>query len=216
MNGICLGLDLTSLAERPTAYAVLDGDRLADIGFAQSDGDIFALADTARPNLIGIDAPLGLPKGLGCLEEPCACGRCQPGPARIRACELELRRKLGVGCFYTTKRSIIKGMVYRGIALKQRFEASGFAVLEVYPFATRVRLWGKPLYRKHTRAGRGWTHQRLLEIILGLPSPPLGHHEADAVLAAYTCYLQSLGQAELLGEQDDGQICVPLVDAGVH
>ncbi len=204
-----LGLDLTASTARATAYAVLEDGCLAEHDLANDDDDIAGVVSRTKPEMVGIDAPLGLPRGLGCLEEPCACGHCQLGPAKLRACELELRRRLGVGCFFTTKRSIIKGMVYRGMALRVRLERVGCTVLEVYPYATRVVLWGKPPYRKQTVAGRTWTSQRLRGIVRGLPSQHLGHDQADAVLAAYTCYLYAQGQAELLGGPDEGQICVP-------
>ena len=205
-----IGLDLTTSSEKGTAFAVLtkEMDIVAD-GVVSDDEEIIALVEEQRPALIAIDAPLSLPLGLCCLEESCPC---RPVSSRKgRQCERELSA-LGIGCYYTTKRSIIKGMVYRAIALKGKLEGRGFTVIEVYPYASRVRLFGK-LPRKTTAAGRRALQERLRRLIPVIPPPQgslLSHDALDALLAAYTGVLYIKGQAQALGDPAGGLLYIPI------
>lgn len=204
-----IGLDLTTSPQKGTAYAVLtkESDIVAE-GFATSDEAIIALAEEQRPALVAVDAPLSLPLGLCCLEESCPC---RPISSRKgRQCERELSA-LGIGCYYTTKRSIIKGMVYRAIALKEKLEEQGFAIIEVYPYASKMRLFGK-LPPKTTVAGRRALQARLCHLIPALPLPQealLPHDTLDALLAAYTGVLYLKGQTEVLGDPAEGLLHIP-------
>jgi len=205
-----IGLDLTTSPEKEAAYAVLtkELDIVAE-GFATSDEQIIALAEEQRPVLVAIDAPLSLPLGLCCLEESCPC---RPvSPRKGRQCERELSA-LGIGCYYTTKHSIIKGMVYRAVTLKEKLEERGFAVIEVYPYASRVRLFGK-LPRKTTVAGRQALQERLHRLIPALPRPQellFSHDALDALLAAYTGVLYIKSQTETLGDPAEGLLHIPI------
>jgi predicted nuclease with RNAse H fold len=205
-----IGLDLTTSPEKGTAFAVLtkELDIIAE-GFVSDDEEIVTLAEEQRPARIAIDAPLSLPRGLCCLEESCPCRPASSGKGR--QCERELSA-LGIGCYYTTKRSIIKGMVYRAIALKDKLEGRGLAVIEVYPYASKVRLFGK-LPRKTTVAGRQALQERLRCLIPAIPSPQesfLSHDALDALLAAYTGVLCLKGQTEALGDLAEGLLHIPL------
>jgi predicted nuclease with RNAse H fold len=205
-----IGLDLTSSPEKATAFAVLTKEMdIAAEGFVTGDEKLIALAEEHRPALVAIDAPLSLPLGLCCLEESCTC---HPVSSRKgRQCERELSA-LGIGCYYTTKRSIIKGMVYRAIALKEKLEGRGFAVIEVYPYASRVRLFGK-LPRKTTVAGRRALQESLRRLIPDIPSPQeslLSHDALDALLAAYTGILYINDQTEALGDPAEGLLHIPI------
>lgn len=205
-----VGLDLATSPEKGTAYAVLtkELDIVAE-GFVTSDEEIIALVEEQHPALVAIDAPLGLPLGLCCLEESCPC---RPVSSRKgRQCERELSA-LGIGCYYTTKRSIIKGMVYQAIVLKEKLEERGFAVIEIYPYASRLRLFGK-LPRKTTVTGRRALQESLHHLIPAIPSPQeslLSHDALDALLAAYTGVLYIKGQTEALGDPVEGLLHIPL------
>ena len=205
-----VGLDLTTSPEKATAFAVLtkEMDIVAE-GFVNRDEEVIALAAEQRADLVAVDARLSLPLCLCCLEEDC---NCRPvSPRKGRQCERELSA-LGIGCYYTTKRSIIKGMVYRAIALKEKLEGRGFAVVEVYPYASKVRLFGK-LPRKTTVAGRRALQERLRRLIPAIPSPQkslLFHDALDALLAAYTGVLYIEGQTEALGDPAEGLLHIPL------
>src|SRR5690349_10986280 len=144
------GIDLT-FGRRPAAAAALaEGLAWHELAMPGSDEELVEFVRRHGARIVGIDAPLSLPAGLCCLEAACACG--SSGPGSGRECERALAR-LGIGCYFTTKRSIIKEMVYRGMRLKRRLEAEGLAVIEVYPYASKVRLFGKPLPRKSSAQG---------------------------------------------------------------
>ena len=118
-------------------------------------------------------------------------------PDGLKAAERELFRR-GIALYATTKRSIIKAMVYRATGLRRALEEQGHAVIEVYPYASKVRLFGRPIPNKATKAGRQWLRQHLEGLVPGLREHrhPLGHDQLDAIVAAYTAYLHGQGQAE--------------------
>ena len=204
-----LGIDLTFSPRKPSAFAVLSGERqVLEAGSLRTDSDLVARAQQWSPCLVAIDAPLDLPPGLCCLEESCPC---RPvSPLKGRSCERALAH-LGIGCFFTTKRSIIKAMVYRGIALKATLEERGYTVLETYPYATKVQLFGRPLPPKLTRQGRKVLSAHLMALLPDLVSlkTPLTHDLSDALLASYTGYLFSRGETEALGEPGEVQMIIP-------
>jgi len=204
-----IGIDLTTSPKKKTACAILDADlHLQDQVLLSSDEEIVALAEAYRPALTAIDAPLSLPLGLCCLEETCSCRLASP--RKGRRCERELSA-LGIGCYYTTKRSIIKGMVYRGIRLKDDLEGRGHTVIEIYPYASRLRLFD-PLPRKTTVAGRRALQEGLQRLISSVPSPQetlLSHDALDALLAAYTGFLYGCGETEALGDPSEGLLHIP-------
>jgi predicted nuclease with RNAse H fold len=205
-----IGLDLTTSPEKATTFAVLTkGMNIVAEGLAAGDEEIIALAAEQCSVLVAMDAPLSLPLGLCCLEESCACH--SVSSRKGRQCERELSA-LGIGCYYTTKRSIIKGMVYRAIALKEKLDERGSVVIEVYPYASKVRLFGK-LPRKTTVAGRRALQERLRRLILAVPSPQeslLSHDALDALLAAYTGVLYLKDQTKALGNPAEGLLHIPL------
>lgn len=208
-----LGIDLTGTPKRASTCAYLDpalgAAELADLA---TDDELVAYATSRRPVLIAIDAPLGFPTGWQCLDAVCTCGRCADPTADLRrACEVELRQR-GIACYWTTRKSIIRGMIYRALALVPRLAAaSGAEVLEVYPFGAKVRLFGRPLPRKSTPEGANWYDARtraLLPAIAG-HARPLVHDDVDALLAAYTAALHARGATEVLGLPAEGQIVLP-------
>jgi predicted nuclease with RNAse H fold len=208
-----LGIDPTAASRRPSAFAVLDDQGgLRDLGLVREDGDILALAGRWRPRYLAIDAPLSLPQGMCCLEESCPCAAASPDG--LRAAERALL-KGGIGLFRTTKRSIIKAMVYRAMRLRRALEERGYAVMEVYPYASKVRLFGLPIPKKTTKAGRQWLHERLEGLVPGLAEHrhTLSHDEIDAIVAAYTAYLHGRGQAEAVGDREEGFIYLPKAGA---
>jgi predicted nuclease with RNAse H fold len=164
--------------------------------------------------VVAIDAPLGLPEGLCCLEASCPCASARsPG---IRESEIAVRG-LGYGLYHTTKRTIIRAMVYRGIALRRRLEARGLRVREVYPYATKVALFGRPIPKKTTRAGARWLREHVETLVPGVAAirRDLTHDELDAIIAAYTALLLDRGEAVALGNEAEGTIVVPRARASI-
>jgi predicted nuclease with RNAse H fold len=192
-----LGVDLTSSTTRPSGYAVLDEQaRLLGVGLAGTDEEILSLASQWRPRLVALDAPLSWP------SDP---------ESRGRQCELLLAHE-GIGTFRTTRRTIICGLVERGIALSADMRAVGFEVIEIYPYGSKVRLFGRPIPKKTTPEGGAWLRQRLEALVPDLAGHrgPLTHDELDAVVAAYTALLRDRGLAEEVGDPVEGRICLPL------
>lgn len=218
-RGHFIGIDLTSAWNRPTACVALDEElHLSWFDSLRGDDQIIEAIERLRPSLVAIDAPLSLPKGLCCLEEGCSC---QPLlPAKGRLCERELSRR-GIPCYYTTKRSIIKNMVYRAISLKDEIAARGYQVIEVYPYATKVMLFGRAIPPKTKPVGIAFLRERLAQLMPHLTPymPRFNHDLCDALLAAYTAYLYTKGEIEVVGDPEEGAIFIPanssLFDRGV-
>ena len=177
-----LGLDLTSSSRKPSAYALLDASlKIIALSSLSSDRDIRDTVDKTKPLVVAIDAPLSLPLGLCCLQQSCSCTEVLPGKGR--ACERELAW-FGIPCYFTTKMSILEDMVERAIPLKDEICRRGYQVIEVYPYATKVRLWGKPIPRKTTREGLEFLREQLAELIPGLERESVKAHDlGDALIA---------------------------------
>ncbi len=136
---------------------------------------------------------LACSEGLCCLEESCSC---QPrAEVKGRSCERELVR-LGIPCYFTTKKSIIKAMVYRGIRLKAELEAMGYEVIEVYPYASKVCLFGKFIPAKSKTAGLAFLKRRISGLLPDISAYVDGfnHHLCDVAIAAYTASLHWQGK----------------------
>jgi len=203
------GIDLTSTAAKPSACLGLDDKlQLVYFGFAAKDSDIIAMANLYSPQVIAIDAPLSLPLGLCCLEESCGC---QPTAGRkSRQCDQELRQQ-GIPCYPTSKKTFIKGLIYRGIELKNNLCQQGFQIIEIYPYASKVRLFGKVIPRKTTSQGMAFLRRRLEGLLPSL-KPWLGgfdHDLCDAAIAAYTAFLYGQNMADALGNSEEGLIFIP-------
>jgi predicted nuclease with RNAse H fold len=204
-----LGVDLTSTAARLSACLGLDDKlQLVYLGFAGEDSDIIAIANLYYPRVIAIDAPLSLPLELCCLEESCGC---QPKSAREgRECERELRQQ-GIPCYPTSKRTFIKGLIYRGMELKDKLCQRGFQTIEIYPYASKVRLFGRTIPGKSTPQGMLFLKAQLKNILPSL-RPYLGgfdHNLCDAAVAAYTAFLYCQNRVDALGNGEEGLILVP-------
>jgi predicted nuclease with RNAse H fold len=206
-----VGIDLTSSPKKPSAYAALDANlSIIRLGLLSTDPEIVATIGKIQPAIVAIDAPLSLPKGLCCLEESCSCQQVSPGKGRT--CERELRARYGIMSYYTTKKSIIKVMVKRAIALKSEICRHGYQVIEVYPYATKVRLWGKDIRipKKTTPAGLEFLREHLAALIPGLEREGVKSHDlCDALIAAYTAYLHARGMAEPVGDAEEGLLFIP-------
>ncbi len=202
-----IGIDLASSEKRPSAVAVLgEGPGLVFSGMCDTDAELLELAARYRPAVVGIDAPLGLPMGMHCLEDNCVCEPLMEWAGRAGE---QLLSRRGIGCFFTTKRSIIRKLVYRGIGLSKALRREEHTAIEVYPYATRRILFGDGQPRKQTPEGLARVHEGLTPLVAGLGAFTGGHDEADAVLAAYTAYLFNCGRTESIGIPEESCIVVP-------
>lgn len=205
-----LGIDPSNGSVRPWAWAVLDAHRtLVDAGCTAGRAGAWALAVRLRPAVVAVDAPLGLPRGMDCLEAPCPC---RPvAPLAGRACERELARR-GMGLFFTTKRSLIKRMVYEAIALSRALKEQGIPVIEVYPYSLRRLLLGRHAVKKQSVQGQRLLREALTPLVAGLERLPLslGHDGLDAVVSALVGWLWARGLTEALGEPEEGVLHIPV------
>jgi predicted nuclease with RNAse H fold len=101
-------------------------------------------------------------------------------------------------------------MILRCIDLKATLEAAGHQVFEVYPFAAKVILFGRPIPKKTTPEGLTWYRDRIAEVCG--PAPAIGaagHDELDAALVAAVVRWRRMGLSEEVGDPAEGTILVP-------
>lgn len=209
-----LGLDLTNGPARASTAALLawggEGEAtLLALADRRTDAELLALAQEWDPVLVAIDSPLSLPLGLDCLDPAHPCT--PTGPGQGRASERALSRE-GIASYYTTKRSPIKPMIARARQLAAAWEAAGRRAIEIYPYGSKVRLWGKGLPHKASPAGRTLIQTRLATLVHSLVDPAARlytHDELDAILGAYTGGLVLVGLADAVGDPAEGVIWVP-------
>ena len=207
---VILGVDLRASPNRSSTAVGLDDHSQAEFikGFGEDD-ELAEMAQSHQPELIAIGAPLGLPLGLCCLETTCQCDFAVP-QRKGRLLELELSR-MGISCFFTNKGSIIRNLIYRGVELSGRLRGMGFEVIEAYPHATKVILFGDKIPPKNSAASLAFMKERLTPLVNGL-SPYLNvldRNGCDAVLNAYTGFLHSQNATDVLGSPDEGTLVLP-------
>ena len=207
---VILGVDLTASPNRASTVVALDDtSQVAFMNSFSEDDELAEMAQSHQPELIAIGAPLGLPSGLCCLETSCSCDFAIP-QRKGRLLELELSR-MGISCFFTNKGSIIRNLIYRGIELSGRLRGLGFEVIEAYPHATKVILFGDKIPPKNSAASLAFMKERLTLLINGLSTyiDELDRNGCDAVLNAYTGFLHSQDETDVLGSPEEGTVVLP-------
>jgi predicted nuclease with RNAse H fold len=208
---VYFGIDLTSGEARPSAcVAINERFEIVFHGLLASEDRIIATVHDYSSGVTAIDAPLSLPSGLCCLEEDCPCK--PESPYKGRECERRMAKE-GIPCYFTTKKSIIKKMVYRGIRLAGELRQHGYDVIEVYPYASKRRLFGSHIPKKTTSAGIAWLRNRLNDLFhkRDIYTENWSHDLCDAAIAAYTGFLHMHGNTEALGESKEGYIYLPRI-----
>ena len=204
-----VGVDLTA-GRRPTDLAGLDrAGRAVEFAAVGSDEDLLRALARLGARVVAVDSPMGLPAGLCCLEETCSCAPLGKGTGRSAERALAAR---GISCFWTTKRTIIKEMIYRAIGLKARMEAEGYTVLEVYPYAVKRVLLGRDLPPKGRPEGIARLVAGARWLLPGCRWPAEWsptHDQLDALFCAITARLFALGETEALGDPDEIPIILP-------
>ncbi len=165
------------------------------------DEEILEAVRAARPALVGIDAPLSLPRGRPTLD--------RVGAPHFRACDRALRA-LGIPFFPLTL-GPMRTLTARGIALAGRLRDEGFAVIETYPGGAQDLL-GLP------RKGVGERRLQRALVRFGfrgeLERRPLTHDELDAILCGFTSREHLAGRSLVLGTPDEGELVLPRGAAG--
>ena len=207
-----IGIDLTMTEWKPAGCAVLDsGGALASLSKNTSDVSIIELAVRHFPAVVAIDSPLGLPKGVDCLDARHACESVHAFKGRV--CERDLRRarKPQISVYTTTKNTPVGDMIFRAVSLAKRLRALDVEVIEVYPYASKRALFGNVLPKAKTTAEARFVTAGLKPLIPGLESAPesLDEDLLDALVAAYTARLYAHGRATAFGIPEEGIIHTP-------
>ena len=195
MKKVVAGIDLAGSERRPTGIAFLEGRRILGISSVFTDEDIISEIRKYSPILIGIDAPLSLPKGRRTIEF-------KDGP-KFRECD---RALYGLGIrFFPIVLGPMRMLTSRGIKLKNELVEMGFKVVEVYPGATQDIL-GIPRKSRGLDALRSGLKAWVIGDLEGLSGD-----ELDAVTAALTVELYIEGRGEFIGDPEEGLILIPKV-----
>ena len=205
-----LGIDLRASLKKPSAVAILDSmSHLMELRSCYADNELIDLVDVVRPDIIAIGAPLNLPSGFCCLDQSCDCRFSIPN-RKGRLLELELA-KMGISCFYTNKGSIIRDLIYRGIRLRREFAALGYDVIEVYPHATKMLLFGDKVPPKNSAASVSYMIGHLEPLVSGMAdhADDLDRNTCDAIINAYTGQLHTQSDTDILGDPEEGILVLP-------
>ena len=205
-----LGVDLRASRKKPSSIAILDPQsHLSELGSFYEDRELIELVDDISPNLVAIGAPLNLPSGLCCLDQTCECHFAMPN-RKGRLLELELA-KMGISCFYTNKGSIIRELIYRGIFLSQILREAGHNVIEVYPHATKVLLFGDKVPPKNSAVSVSYMVGHLTHLVSGMDqhADDLDRNTCDAIINAYTGQLHAQSNTDMLGDPEEGILVLP-------
>ena len=205
-----LGVDLRASKKKPSSIAILDQQsHLSQLGSFLEDDDLVKLVNEVQPNIVAIGAPLNLPSGFCCLDQSCECHFSIPN-RKGRLFELELA-KMGISCFYTNKGSIIRDLIYRGILLSNILRESGHKVIEVYPHATKMLLFGDKVPPKNSAASVRYMIGHLTPLVSGMDqhADDLDRNTCDAIINAYTGQLHAQSNTDNLGDPEEGILVLP-------
>ncbi len=156
---------------------------------------IIQMLEHFQARIIAMDAPLS-----------------RPEHGTMRECEKRLRKR-GIACF-PSGADWVTDWVDKAIGLKAWAEEElGAGMIEVYPYAARWALDMGTDVKKKTKEGRHVIQEGLLKLIMGVGEftgdKLLSDDELDAILSAYTAYLEEKGDAERV-DGIDGAIFLPL------
>ncbi len=205
-----LGVDLRASRKKPSSIAVLDSrSHLAKLASFNEDSELIQLVNDIRPDLVAIGAPLNLPSGFCCLDQTCECHFTEPN-RKGRLLELELAKR-GISCFYTNKGSIIRELIYRGIRLSQTLRDAGHNVIEVYPHATKMLLFGDKVPPKNSAVSISYMIGHLTPLVSGMEehADDLDRNSCDAIINAYTGQLHAQSNTDILGDPEEGILVLP-------
>ena len=205
-----LGVDLRASRKKPSSIAILDPQsHLTELSSFYEDDELIKLVHDIQPDLVAIGAPLNLPSGFCCLDQTCDCRFSVPN-RKGRLLELELA-KMGISCFYTNKGSIIRELIYRGILLSQILRDAGHNVIEVYPHATKMLLFGDKVPPKNSSVSVSYIIGHLTPLVSGMEkhADDLDRNSCDAIINAYTGQLHAQSDTDILGDPEEGILVLP-------
>ena len=193
---VSVGLDLAGSPRRTTGFCRLSVGLAAELAPLYDDEEIVSRTIAARPAIVSVDAPLSLPRGRRTIDD-------RAGP-HLRACDRELlRRRIR---FFPITLGPMRMLTTRGLRLKARFESAGLRVVESYPGGAQDVLG---IARK--QAGVERLRRALVRAGLSgdLRHRGLSHDELDAATSAWVGRMILDGQAEALGDPEEGLLYLP-------
>jgi len=180
-----IGIDLAAAPTNPTGWAVWR-ERSMFACQLYHDKEILKHSLNSQPSLIAIDAPL-----------------CLPAKNIMRKADRDMY-KLGYPVF-PPRFPAMEKLTMRAVEIAQHLRKAGFKVIEVHPTSTRKAL---------DMPAKDWPSIQTIFVRMGLGGDPkvrvLTPHEIDAISAALTGYLYLQGKTELVGDEEEGYIVVPL------
>lgn len=184
-KNIIVGIDLAGTAKNPTGWAIWKNKVVSACQLYKNE-EILRRSINCDPALIAIDAPLSLPaKGV------------------MRRADREMQKR-GYPVFPPRLPGMEK-LTLRAMKIAQEIAGKGFDVIEVHPTSTRKAL---------NMPAKDWDKIQTLFLHLGIKGNlevrALTPHEIDAITAALTGHLYLQGKTELVGDEKEGYIVVPL------
>jgi len=208
---VVLGVDLRSSEQHDSSIACMSPQSLSldSILRFKTDEALLEIISKMQPELVALGTPLSLPKGMCCLDKQCPC-ESENRERKGRQCEIELAQ-MGISCFFTSKGSIISRLIYRGIKIRKDIEDLGFEVVEVYPHASKVVLFGDKVPPKSNPASIDFMKNKLPSLLNSLEEylDDIDINECDAILNCYTAVLHSSNATDVLGSATEGLLAIP-------
>ncbi len=192
-----IGIDLAGVDKKTTGFAVLKKGMKVKTEALHTDKEIINATIKENPDLVTIDAPLGLPKGRCCIEYNCKCVK----HGFTRQCERDLY-KMGIRVFPCGFAGMQK-LTKRGIKLKKIFEKKGFKVIETYPGSAQDLLGIPRKGNNHTPLKRGLIKYGFKGDI---NKKDITHDELDAITSALVGKLYLEKKTLVLGLEEESQI----------
>lgn len=182
---IIIGLDLAGTETNPTGWAVWKNKTVSTC-LVYKDQEILDRLQNLKQALVAIDAPLSFPKeGI------------------IRSADRQMHKR-GYPVF-PPRFPAMEKLTLRAIKLTQKIKRKEFEIIEVHPTSARKAL---------RMSLKDWKKIQTIFIRMGLEgnlkTRVLSPHEIDAVTAALTGHLYLKGKTELIGNQEEGYIVVPV------
>lgn len=192
LSYLVLGLDLAGSPRRPSGLCFLLNMEVST-QLAYQNEEILFLVKEKKPNLVAIDAPLSFPVPRSDGDKKIS----------LRICEEELKRRRIP--FFPPTLGPMRQLTERGRWLRQKIEAMGIKVIEVYPGAAQD-IWGLPRSHREPYGLR----QALVKLGLKGLKEKMTADELDAITAALVGYYHLLGKTEEIGDPQEGKIILPL------
>jgi predicted nuclease with RNAse H fold len=206
-----MGVDLKTTTRQRSSLAVIDSDsRIVLMGSFSENRELIEAIAKYHPQFIAIGSPLTLPTGLCCLESTCNCQMAYP-ENKGRQAELDLAR-MGISCFFTNKKSIVTQLVYRAVKLNRKLTEMGQQIIEVYPHASKLLLFGDKLPpKRNVKECLGFLKDRLPNLVNGLDEYmiQLDSGSCDSLINAHIALLHASGETDVVGSDAEGLIALP-------